>query len=160
MIKHKDLVLIIMLTELNMWVSGKKINRYLYFLFFYRNQSMVKVRKHGWMVQFMKVIISLAKKMVVESFLGMMVRVTMVNSRKTKFRVLVNIYGLMVDVILVNGLIIKCMEKVSLLGQMVKDIKDHILRIKKKDMVHLNGVMVVNIWVNGRTENNMEKEQL
>ena len=27
-------------------------------------------------------------------------------------------------------------------------------------MVHLNGVMVVNIWVNGRTENNMEKEQL
>jgi len=121
---------------------------------------MVKVRKHGWMVQFMKVIICLAKKMVGESFLGMMVPVTMVNSRKTKFRVLVNIYGLMVDVILVNGLIIKCMEKVSLLGQMVKDIKDHILRIKKKDMVHLNGVMVVNIWVNGRTENNMEKGQL
>ncbi len=27
-------------------------------------------------------------------------------------------------------------------------------------MVHLNGVMVVNIWVNGRTENNMEKGQL
>ena len=52
------------------------------------------------------------------------------------------------------------MEKESILGRMVGNMKENIDKIVRKGMVHTHGRMERNTKVNGKKENNMEKENI
>jgi hypothetical protein len=52
------------------------------------------------------------------------------------------------------------MEREFTFGRMEESTKENIIMIKKKDTEYINGRMGESILVNGKTGNNMEKENI
>ena len=90
---------------------------------------MAKVKKNGLMVQNLKVLIKMVKKMERVYFNGVMAVIMMGNSMKMKFKVKENINGQIKDHMI--GCIIKCKDLENLSGRMVECMKEIILKIGK-----------------------------
>jgi len=98
------------------------------------------------------------RKMVMESFNGIMEILTKENLKIIIFKEKVNIHG-KINHMMVNGFNLKWMVLDNLFGKMVESILVNILMDSKKDMEHIIGLMEKYIKENGKRENLLEKEQ-
>ena len=146
MIKHKVMVYILIWTELDTLVCGKKTS------------NMEKERKLGLMVLCMKETMYMERNKELEIFSGLMVQFIMANSSTIILKVQVNIVGLMVEATMENGVTIRCTVKVFSSGQMVGNTKVTTWKIKNKDLEYFIGQMEETILDNGQMESSMVRE--
>ena len=145
MIKQTVTVYILILTEHNIKVIGKMINK------------KVMEKKHGLTVLLMKENINKEKKMDMAFLNGLMGVLIWGILRIIVLMGLVLIRGEIKECILVIGKIIKWMEKEFLLGLIKEGMRGDIRMIKKKDMEFLNGEMGKSIGVIGKMVSKMGK---
>ena len=144
MTRHMDTASILILTEPDIKVIGKKTN------------NTEKVSKHGPMVQAMKETISKARNMVLASSHGLMAAHIKDSSTRTISRDKGSINGQMDVSMRVNGRTIKWKAWEFSPGQMVASTKVNISMIRKKEKESFSGRMVENTRETGRMENSME----
>ena len=111
--------------------------------------SMDKAKKVGQMVHTMTETTNLERRMVSESFCGLTILHTRVNSLTITSTERVSTHGLTVESTMVTGSATKCMERVNSPGLTRENIMEATMMIKNKDGVYSHGQMEENMTASG-----------
>ena len=119
--------------------------------------KMEQEKKHGQMVQSLKVIIKKVRNMDRDTMFGVVSLPSMESGGIIIFTVTALISGLMEESTREIGKTTICMVKVFTLGLMAEAMKEIIIMTKNMDMESINGQMVESITVSGLKASSMVK---